>query len=81
MYVCMHVRLAIAWIIGLILFIFWMQEFANYRSASDEYENYNSKILALRISSKNKMAIFSKAALTLLLKYQQFMETVFLFKM
>jgi hypothetical protein len=35
------------------------------------------KILTIRMSPKNKFAILSKAALTDLIKYQQFMETVF----
>jgi hypothetical protein len=78
--VCADLRLASSWAVGRILLIFDIQGFVRHRSVPEECKYYSSKIGALHMAPKHKMAIFSKMALTIRMKCQQFTEILSLNK-
>jgi hypothetical protein len=76
----MDVCLTGAWTIGWVSFIFSIQEFIYHRQVPRNTNFLASKIRALWMGSKIKMAIFLKVARTILIKFLYFMGTIFLNK-
>jgi hypothetical protein len=53
-----------------------IQEFIDHRSVLGEYELSSSKFGVLQISPRYKMSICSKAAPEILIKFQEFIDTI-----
>jgi hypothetical protein len=77
--VCIHANLSPEWFDGRYKYSVF-QSLSSHKLVPGEYQHSNSKVGGLQMGSNIKMAMFSKIASTILIKFQIFIGTISLNK-